>query len=427
MSDGTQPDFDLTLEELAEEFSRFREDARTRAQRSEAEIGALRGQIERLTDRRQVPPNPRRGRAAQGPPAGAASDPAGVDDPADLAEADEADEDRSMSRRGALLALGGAAAGGVGVALGSAFLAAEPAGATNPSLILDQNNPATAETTVTGGVLSSPLFTVNNNPGSTDAGTGVRGVAAGGSGLSPGSVPTGVWGDTGTGYGVFGSSAGTSGVVGQTTADGQNGVYGIDSSKGGGTAVSGVSDAGIGLHGITAGTSGLPPIEAAAVVGETNVVNGYGVYGSSKAGDGVVGQTMDGGSSGIYGINDTVGGTAITAVAPNGVGLYGVSQGGIAGVYALQFGWTISPPFPDFGGLAVPGDAGPLRRAHGRIAPFLLRPRHLGRGGPQRGRYRECGRRRGRGPRRGGGPEHKRPAAPARSWSGSPAADVHAR
>ncbi len=53
MPEAQQPESSMTLEGLADEFSSFREHARDRARRSEAEIAALKAEIDRMTDRRQ--------------------------------------------------------------------------------------------------------------------------------------------------------------------------------------------------------------------------------------------------------------------------------------------------------------------------------------------------------------------------------------
>jgi hypothetical protein len=88
--------------------------------------------------------------------------------------------DEPVSRRGALRALGGVAAGGVGLALGSTLLGAEPAAAANPSLILDQSNPVTAATTLTGSTSSDYLLYIEGTDGGLYvSGPGVSGVDLG--------------------------------------------------------------------------------------------------------------------------------------------------------------------------------------------------------------------------------------------------------
>ena len=86
-----------------------------------------------------------------------------------------------MSRRGALLALGGAAAGGVGLALASSIMGAEPAAATQGDAVLaGETNTATATTEVT----------------------------------------------TTSGYGLYGNSSASDGIHGVTSNDGSSGVFG---------------------------------------------------------------------------------------------------------------------------------------------------------------------------------------------------------
>ena len=121
---------------------------------------------------------------------------------------------RDWSRvRGALRALGGDAAGGVGMAIGSAVLGAQPAAAADgDNLVLGQGNSASAETDLT-------------NSGS---GSGLSVVLGGTSGLGPG--PAALVGDLSTQAGIVGASSAGDGVRGDTTADGSTGVSGMDTS-----------------------------------------------------------------------------------------------------------------------------------------------------------------------------------------------------
>jgi len=155
-----------------------------------------------------------------------------------------------VSRRGALRALGGVAAGGVGMAIGSAVLGVQPAAAANgDNLVLGQGNSASAETDLTTG----------------GSGSGLSVVLGGTSGVGPG--PAALVGDSSTQAGIVGASSAGDGVDGYTTADGFAGVSGTDTSPTGGNGVSGVSVAGTGVSGTTFGDyqSGVSGMEKAPV------------------------------------------------------------------------------------------------------------------------------------------------------------------
>ncbi len=111
----TQP----TLEALADALDQLREESEAHRRDSQAEITALKAEIARLQ------PSPGVHSTPPHPP---------------LADEDD-DKQSILSRRGALLALGGVAAGGAGLALGSAVMGASPAAAaTGDPVILGQAN-----------------------------------------------------------------------------------------------------------------------------------------------------------------------------------------------------------------------------------------------------------------------------------------------
>ena len=102
------------------------------------------------------------------------------------------------------------------------------------------------------------------------------------------------------------------GLMGQTTDNGQSGVYGVDDSSAGGYGVYGTSNEGTGVYG-SATTSG------SGVSGYSN--SGAGVSGTSGMGPGVSGSGMH---YGVYG-------TSSSEAPFGGAGVYG---SGFAGVIA---------------------------------------------------------------------------------------------
>jgi hypothetical protein len=189
------------------------------------------------------------------------------------------------------------------------------------------------------------------------AGTGVVGSAPHGTGVSGGSVSgNGVHGSSTSGIGIIGTSASTSadaaavqgtitstspgplsaGVLGINNGTGGNGVgvfgsqngfgYGVYGYTPSGYGVVGQSGDGIGVHGIaTAGGYG--------VMGDTSDGNGYGVYGNADNGTGVYGNADNG--TGVTGA--TASGTGVEGSATTGTGVHGVSTGGY-GVYGFSSG-----------------------------------------------------------------------------------------
>jgi hypothetical protein len=212
--------------------------------------------------------------------------------------------DRPVSRRGALLALGGAAAGGVGLALASSIMSAEPAAATQDAAVLaGESNTATDTTEVI-----------------TSSGSGVYGISGASSAIS--SSDAGVFGDSSTAFGVLGTASGADGVHGETTHAGSSGVFGLDTSSGdGGYGVSARSTNGCGV-------SGLADLPASSTV-----PSGVGVYGASASGSGIVGvASAPSGLSagllcGVLGDTDGDGTIGVTGLSLNGTGVYGETQG----------------------------------------------------------------------------------------------------
>jgi hypothetical protein len=235
MSDNDREASGLTLEVLASEIANLK--AKSACQ--EAEISRLRGQsAQAATADRSTSSVPE-----PGSPTPLDSD--GTSGPLG---------DHPVSRRGALRALGGVAAGGVGLALGSTVLAAQPAAAADGSnLVLGSGtlNTAATPTTLLGSVASGALLNIENASSSGassglyalkgDSGSGITGVVGAVVGdISSGSL-SGVVGLNDVGSGVTGQSQTESGVAGSSHS---------------GIGVFGVSPNGIGVLG-QGGTYGL--------------------------------------------------------------------------------------------------------------------------------------------------------------------------
>jgi hypothetical protein len=266
-----------------------------------SQISALQAEVERL--RALLPEGAESG--GVGEPAGAAESTAGptADSPPEPDSAEEIALDRTVSRRGALRALGAAAAGGAGLAMGSAFLSADPAAAVSVDLVLDQgNSAATSNTALSGTQAAEPVMTVNNfdtaspgpalyavndSPGAIPLvdviGTGLVGspaaiVAFGGSGtaiygqaVNVGGretiAPTGVFGDTGDqgATGVLGRCGGVSGIgVFANDISGSPSSIGLNASSAGGTGV--IAQGGlVPLQLVPTSTEGCTVFEGSAV------------------------------------------------------------------------------------------------------------------------------------------------------------------
>jgi len=286
---------------------------------------------------------------------------------ADTASTAGADGSGFVSRRGALLALGGAA-GGVGMAIGSTFLGAGPAAATNGAPVLlgegYPTNTATSTTAIVADLVGDPALGVSN-PGSTLPGIAIAATTGGGSeiftvgtiiGDTNGVAGPAVIGTNGTtaggdtsypGPGVYGVSVAqtgilfgpdeiqySSGIIGENVSGvgvtGLGGGPGVPSEVGGGSQGVTNTPQCWGVYGAAVGTSGLPPVVATGVFGESN--GGDGVRGASNAGHGVVGVTTFNGKSGVSASDNSVGGGfGVSGDSVNGIGIFGRALSG-AGV-----------------------------------------------------------------------------------------------
>jgi hypothetical protein len=121
-----------------------------------------------------------------------------------------------ISRRGALLALGGVAAGGVGMALGSTVLGSQPAyAADGNSIAIGQTNAGEAPTWLhydgTSSIGSTDVFTVYDSPGPLNT-SSYPAAIAGWAVNGPAEVANGVYGFSAvnSGFGSIGVASGDS-------------------------------------------------------------------------------------------------------------------------------------------------------------------------------------------------------------------------
>jgi hypothetical protein len=224
-----------------------------------------------------------------------------------------------LSRRGALLALGGAAAGAAGMAVGSALLGAEPAAAANGDTVTVGGaftGSQTTQITTTGGnglagitsetgysgVFGQDTSSAGSNgvAGVSNAGIGVSGKSHALSGLTR--SPAGIIGDSDTNDGVIGLSSGGVGVIGISVN--QTGVYG------------------------SYGQSGLVDeftVGVAGVLGDSHL--SAGVIGASDTLWGIWGLTSASGYAGVLGQDVSTGGSsALLGKSNSGIGVYGLTE-----------------------------------------------------------------------------------------------------
>jgi hypothetical protein len=187
--------------------------------------------------------------------------------------------DPPLSRRAALLAVGGVAAGGVGLALGSTVLAASPAAAADNQALLQAN----------ANFCDGPTSLTNTSSGSGFLAVGQEGTGILSVGGDLGDLTYGLGGDTGVANG-----AGVVGAVSGLGAIGVRGVVGSEASPGVAAGVSGeaVADAAIGVFGFSSESDAL-----------------RGVTGVESSGFGLTAQD-----------NSESGTAAINAVSANGLG-----------------------------------------------------------------------------------------------------------
>ncbi len=257
MPDHEVTEGDTTLEGLAREFDKMKVEAAQREASLRSENARLEARL-RLVEAR--------GQSGDRPAVPSTTVEAAHEQPA---------VSQVVSRRGAFKVLGAAAAGGVGVALGSAVLSAEPAAALTGTMMYGADNDAGADTTALNAATldGHATFSALN---ATSNSFGLYGVvvAESGIGATEGSA---VVGDTsGNGPGVEGLSGGSGGI-------GVHGVSGgsVQNATSLTAGVVGDSTAGPGVHGITTGNF------SGGVIGEdASIFGGAGVIGTSSAGIG---------------------------------------------------------------------------------------------------------------------------------------------
>ncbi|HXY46160.1 MAG TPA: hypothetical protein VEH29_18385 [Acidimicrobiales bacterium] len=310
MSESDEVTSILTLKELTERLDRIEEEGRIREAQLLAENARLSQRLARLES------------------AGAqTAEPLLVD-----VESEVADGGRPVSRRGAFKILGAAAAGGVGIALGSTLLGAEPAlAATGTMKYGESNNAGSDQTALSGTVRRVALLNLENTETSAP-GAGLYAMTYAPSGLEH--VIGAIVADTNgkAGPAVVGMSSGGNAIYGIQSAKSEIGGAPhpsavIGDTDGSGAGVLGLSSAGDGVYGVFNGTSGISTGLHAGVVGDTDE-SAAGVLGLSSAGDGIYGVAF--GKSGIS--------TALHAgvVGDNGTlgpGVIGLSN--VCGVYGI--------------------------------------------------------------------------------------------
>lgn len=305
-------------------------------------------------------------------------------------EGGEPDRSPTFSRRGALMALGGAA-GGLGLVAGSSLLGASPASASEDggtqggALILGDSggnaNSASSSTQVitsagvglagatgqTGqsGMEGQDLTTKQpygyGVTGTSDGGTGVQGLSTNGTGVfGTSGQGTGVYGQAGPGTGVLGTSAGGAGVKGQDLTTESPYAQGV----------TGTSDGGIGVYGVQGGGSGLGESTGGAIIGDAFAYAGVvglssgsdGVYGVSSAGkgwSGVSGYDASGTPQGSGMAGDSEAGAGVIGTADSGFGVFGASTSGVG-----TYGQT--------GGGGQPGVQGVDASLHGAVGVLAV-------------------------------------------------------
>jgi hypothetical protein len=216
------------------------------------------------------------------------------------------------------------AAGGVGLAAGL-LTESDPASATEGSAVVaGASNTATSTTTVTTSA-GNGLEGITSQSGQ-DGVYGVDQSSGGGNGVA---------GVSTAGTGVYGTSTDSWGVLGSTHGDGAAAVRGVDESSGGGTGVLGSSVNGNGVYGSISGdTSGN-----SGVFGDDNSTGGgYGVQGQSTNGTAVYGGISGdtNGQNGVFGWDQTEGGgQGVLGQSTNGYGVAGLITGETSGYAAV--------------------------------------------------------------------------------------------
>jgi hypothetical protein len=131
-------------------------------------------------------------------------------------------------------------------------------------------------------------------------------------------------------------------------------IFGIESSSGAGTAISGESygadtegDWPIGVYGETDVGQGVWGQATTGVGVQGQATTGVGISGTSQGGNGVQGTTGDGNSSGVIGVNSG-GGNGVYGTSASGNAVAGKSQTGNAG-------WFDGPVYVN-GAVTVKGD-----------------------------------------------------------------------
>jgi hypothetical protein len=122
------------------------------------------------------------------------------------------------------------------------------------------------------------------------------------------------------------------GLQGNTSASGNSGVYGHDTSSGGGYGAYGISTNGIGVFGQNSAE------DQSGVYGNDASGGGYGVQGNSNNGIGVQGTSTN--SSGVYGYSTNGAGITAESETATALAVYGVVTFDRSGVATVAAGAT---------------------------------------------------------------------------------------
>jgi hypothetical protein len=246
-----------------------------------SKIASLEAEVARLRPLGPVPVADRPGPAGSPSPAGT-----------EVVPHDDRPGGPAVARRGALRALGAAAAGSAGQAIGSTLLGSQPAGAANgDAVVLGQGNAAAdstqVETSVAYGLIGSTTDPAGGGlwglDGSTSGGTGVLGAST-------------------AGVGVTATSSGIVAVLGTLTGSGEGAIagedqtqqaapsYGVFGSSISGDGVRATSDTGYGVFATLTGDGN----GAIRGIDQSTQTDSYGVAGNSNSGTGVIAGSVDG-------------------------------------------------------------------------------------------------------------------------------------
>ena len=326
MSDNSTSGTSLTLEELATEFKNFRDYTVQEASRLRAENDKLSQRLAQIEGDGHYtsPPLPPQSTIVN-----------------NVRDSGHFDDKHHMSRRNAFKVVSVAAAGGLGLAVGSGFLGSDPAGAATGTMRYGETNSAGSDQTILSANIKRVATLNVVNTQTSNPGAGLYAMTVAPSGLE--NVTGAIVGDTDgkSGPAVVGMSSGGTGVYGILAA--KSGIPGvprpsavIGDTAGSGAGVLGLSSDGDGVYGVALDSSGINSGLQAGVLGDT-AGSGAGVLGQSSAGDGVHGI-----ASGASGISTGLQAGVVGDASGFSLGVLGMSH--TAGVFGVAAGTSSLAP-----------------------------------------------------------------------------------